>query len=216
MRVVAASSLLCALVLCGAGATTAAAQDPPPPIGPLAFDLRGSFPGFPRDPQLAASRGLDVRELPGRGLGLDAGAHLYLVKWRAITFGVGAQLTLARAKRSPPAQATALRSVTERFVAFTPQLSFNFGTGHGWSYLSGGLGPSQWSVVPDGADPGPADEQRLRVVNYGGGARWFARPHVAFTFDVRFYDIDPGPPFGDRPGSPRARMIVIGAGVSVK
>lgn len=216
MKLPAAASL-CTLALLCACATVAEAQEAPPPIGPFVFDLRGSFPGFPKEPALAASRGLDVRELPGRGLGLDAAAHVYLVRWRAMTIGVGAQLTLARATSSPPGQAPGLlRPVTSRFVAFTPQLSFNFGTGDGWSYVSGGLGPSQWSIIPGGADPGPADEERLRVVNYGGGARWFARPHLAFTFDVRFYDIDPGPPHFDRPGSPRSRMIVIGAGISVK
>lgn len=216
MRFSAAMSV-CALVALCACAAEAAAQDAPPPIGPVVFDVRGSFPGFPQEPQLAASRGIDARELPGRGLGADAAAHLYLLRWKAMTIGVGAQLTLARARYAPPAQAEGvLRPVTARFTALTPQLSFNFGSGNGWSYVSGGLGPSKWTIVPDGAAAGPADEQRLRVVNYGGGARWFARPHLAFTFDVRFYDIDPGPPSATLPGSPRSRMIIMGAGISVK
>jgi hypothetical protein len=106
--------------------------------------------------------------------------------------------------------------VTETFTSFTPQLSLNFGTGHGWSYLSGGIGPARWSIVPDGAEPSPADEEQLRAINYGGGARWFARPRLAFTVDFRFHQIDPGTPVLGRAGSPRLTFIAIGAGVSLK
>lgn len=196
----------------------ARAQDPPPPIGPVALDLRGTFPQFPRDPLLAESRSLSTQSLPGRGIGLDAGAHVYLLTWKAITFGVGGQVTLGRARATPPTgdgQAVGA-AVTERFTSLAPQLSFNFGTGDGWSYISGGIGRSIWSVVPDGADPTAADEERLQTINYGGGARWFARPHLAFTFDVRFYAINPGMSRAGVPGSPRTTLLIIGAGISVK
>ena len=83
------------------------------------------------------------------------------------------------------------RAVTSWFTAFTPQLSFNFGNGDGWSYISGGIGRGVWSTVPDAQQPLPADEERLTTINYGAGARWFAKPHVAFTFDVRFHEIYP-------------------------
>ncbi len=95
-------------------------------------------------------------------------------------------------------------------------MSFNFGTGDGWSYISGGIGTSVWSTVPNGQPPLPGDEERLRTINYGGGARWFAKSHLAFTIDIRFHDIDPGTPQGGLPGSPRATIFIIGAGVSVK
>ncbi len=194
------------------------AQEPPPPIPHVVLDLRGSMPKFTQEPELAASRGLQVSELPGRGLGADAGLHLYLFKWKAMTLGVGAQLTLARAATSSQGTGStpAIRGVTERFTAFTPQISFNFGDGDGWSYISGGLGPSQRTLVPDGSGITEADEQRLRSVNYGGGGRWFIRSHLAFTFDVRFHDIDPGASFFGLPGAPRSRMLIIGAGLSVK
>ena len=70
--------------------------------------------------------------------------------------------------------------------------------------------------MPDAQQPLPADEERLTTINYGAGARWFARPHVAFTFDVRFHEIYPGTPQGGLPGSPRMNMLIIGAGVSLK
>lgn len=173
---------------------------------------------FPDDPQLAESRALNLRELPGAGLGVHAGAHVYVLRWRALTIGLGGSLTLARS-HSAATQLSAVetgRAVTERFTHVAPELSFNFGTGHGWSYISGGIGPGVWSVVPDGQPPAPGDEERLQTINYGGGARWFAKPHLAFSFDVRFYAINPGTPRGALPGSPRHTLLILGAGISVK
>jgi hypothetical protein len=79
------------------GSGPAFAQDPPPPIGPFAVDIRGSFPGTPDDVALAASRGMDDSELPGRGPGLEIGAHVYPLRWKAMTIGLGAQIFLVRA-----------------------------------------------------------------------------------------------------------------------
>ena len=204
-----------ALVLVCLTAERAAAQEERPRIGPFVIDVRGSFPFFPNDQQLADSRGLTLEELPARGIGLDFGAHLYFFRWNIVTFGVGGQLTLARASSSPQ-PALELRGATERLVTGGPQISFNFGTGDGWSYISGGIGASQWSLIPDGQEAGPGDVEKLYTINYGGGARWFARPHLAFTFDVRFHAIDPGTPAGGFPGSPRTTLLVLSAGFSVK
>jgi hypothetical protein len=196
----------------------AGAQDPPPSIGPFVVDLRGVFPMFPDDPQLAASRGLTQEQLPGRGLGVDIGAHLYVIRWRAVTIGIGGELIMARARRTFDAEAglTPPGPVTEHFTSVASQISFNFGTGAGWSYLSGGIGRSVWSVVPDGQASRPADEERLPTINYGGGARWFAKKHLAFSVDVRFYAISPGLAELGYPGSPHTTLIVMGGGISVK
>src|SRR6266498_3922683 len=97
-------------------AASSAAQEPPPRIGPIVIDLHGTVPRFPDDdPGLAESRGLSVSELPGTGLGLQAGVHLYFFRWRAITFGIGGETVSARAKQIPPAAAIGLRPVTEGF-----------------------------------------------------------------------------------------------------
>lgn len=197
-------------------APRARAQEPPPRIPIFVIDLHGTVPRFPLDPQLADSRGMALAELPGVGLGFQVGVTFYPIKWRAITFGLGGELAAGRARRQPAAGETGVRSSTEEFVSAAPQLSFNFGTGHGWSYLSGGIGQSVWSLVPEGQDPFPSDTDRLKTINYGGGARWFAKTHVAFSFDVRFYAINPGTPYFGFPGSPRTTLLVIGAGVSVK
>lgn len=205
-----------------AAASPSFAQEPPPKIGPFVFDLHATVPHFPDEQGLADSRGMQLSELPGVGLGVQVGAHVYVFKWKAVTVGLGGEYAASRAKSTPPAGADAsLRPATETLNTIAPQLSLNFGTGHGWSYISGGIGVSTWSVVPQGQDPLTADTDRVRTVNYGGGARWFAKPHLAFSFDVRFYQIDPGTPSVEPsgtvlPGAPRTTLLIIGAGVSVK
>jgi hypothetical protein len=199
--------------------TPAAPQDPPPKIGPFVVDLHGTIPRFSDEGQLAESRGLTTRELPGTGLGAHAAFNVYMFKWKAVTFGLGVDGTFARAHKSAePVNATqTTRAVTERFWHAAPDLSFNFGSGNGWSYLSGGIGSSQWSVVPDGEEPTPADTERLRTINYGGGARWFSKRHIAFSLDVRFYAIDPGTAgYLGRPGGPRTTLLFMGGGISIK
>ena len=212
---------LTALLLIGAALlipSRVRAQEPPPKIGPFAFDVHGTVPHFPNDTQLMNSRELLTREMPGVGLGLHLSANVYLYKWKALTFGLGGDAAVARAHHGSELIAvdTVGRAVTERFTYVAPELSFNFGTGDGWSYLSGGIGRSQWSIVPDGAAPLNADRERHETINYGGGARWFARPHLAFSVDARFYAIYPGSPDGTRPGSPRTTLLIVGAGISVK
>lgn len=201
------------------------AQEATPRLPVLVVDLHGTFPAFPQDSRLAASRGLNEVELPGRGLGVDVGVHLYPLKWRAVTLGIGGNIMAGRSNAAPSASSLAaaaaaglptLRDVAERFTVVAPQISLNFGSGNGWSYLSGGLGRSTWSIVPEGQPEGLADQQSLKTLNYGGGARWFAKKRLAFSLDVRFYAVNPGLPQGEFPGSPRTTLLVIGAGVSLK
>jgi hypothetical protein len=130
-----------------------------------------------------------------------------------VTVGLGAQVTVLRSRSEAE---TPLQSVTAHFTSLAPQLSLNFGTGDGWSYISGGIGVSRWSIVPDGGQPQTADETWVRTFTYGAGARWFAKPHLAFHFDVRVHQIEPGPAQLTLPGSPRMNLLIISAGVSVK
>jgi len=207
--------LLCAFV---SGARSLRAQDPPPRIPWFVVDAHATVPRFPsNDTALADSRDLEASELPGRGWGAQVGLHIYPLRWRVITFGVGGEVAVGRATKTPNVDTTvALRSAREVFRTIAPQLSFNFGNGNGWSYLSGGLGRSTWAIVPEGQENHPPDSEPLKTINYGGGARWFIKPRLAFSFDVRFYAINPGTPFGVLPGSPRTTLMAIGAGVSVK
>jgi hypothetical protein len=216
-----AALVIAAVSLVFAG-RAAYAQDPPP-LPRVVLDLQGLMPVFPNDSQQLAdsrpadqTRALTIPELPGAGLGGRAGVHLYLFKYRAITFGVGGEVALGHSSSTPAATSTGLVPVDERLSTGDGQISVNFGTGHGWSYLSGGAGRSRWSLHPSGAAQTAADTGSLPTVNYGGGARWFAKKHLAFSLDVRIYEIQPGSSFAGRPGSPRTRLLTIGAGVSLK
>ena len=224
----ATSASVFALVLLGAAAPSVA-QEPPPRIGPLAFDFHITVPNFPTENVLLAqSRGLQISQLPGSGLGIQTSAHVYVLKVKVVTVGLGAEFAASRARKVPDtAQTTTTTPTTpttttplsteERFSTFSPQLSLNFGTGHGWSYLSGGIGLSNWALVPDGAEISAADSESLRTLNYGGGARWFAKKHLAFSFDVRFYRVHAGSLFeGQSVAAPPATLMIIGAGISVK
>ena len=216
-----------AVVLTGASAF---AQDPPLPR--VVADVHGIVPTFPNDSaQLAASRfvadqnrSLLVTELPGAGLGGRAGVTVYLFRWKRITLGVGGEALVARSSSSPAVSmvtnadgsTTTLLAVNERLTSADGQVSFNFGTAHGWSYISGGVGRSHWSIVPAGGAQTAPDTESLPTTNYGGGAHWSIKRHLGFSLDVRVYEIQNGAPTAFGPGSPRTRLFVVGAGVFLK
>ena len=203
------------ILLLMTAATSAAAQDPGP-IGPFVIDLRGSFVSVGQNALLAANRGLGPAQLAGSGLGLDIGGHVYLFRWRSITFGVGASALFMSTSRTPGQDDPDPDGppVNTRFRALSPQLSFNFGDGDGWSYLSGGLGTSRMSVFVEQDTEPP--QRRAGTLNYGGGARWFARPGLAFSFDLRLFAISPLEQTDTEPGSPRMTRVAINVGVSIK
>ena len=203
------------LLLLMTAVTPAAAQDPGP-IGPFVIDVRGSFVSVGQDPELAVNRGFSPAQLAGSGLGLDIGGHVYLFRWRSTTFGVGASALFTSPSRSPGLDDPDPNgpTVKTRFTALSPQLSFNFGDGDGWSYLSGGLGRSRMSIfVDDGAEP---EQRHAGTLNYGGGARWFIKPSLAFSFDVRVFAISPLAQTDTEPGSPRMTRMAFNVGVSIK
>jgi hypothetical protein len=213
MRAFAVSLFILTALAC---APPARAQDPPPRIGPFVLDLHGTFPSFPEDQVLADSRGMTLAELPGSGLGVQVGIHVYPVRWKAITIGLGGEYASSRARQAPADGVIGVRSAEERLTSVTPQISFNFGTGHGWSYLSAGYGRSTWALVPQGQEAYPPDSDGVKTINYGGGARWFAKAHVGISFDVRFYAINPGSSAFAFPQRLRNTLMVVGAGISVK
>lgn len=201
-------------------ATPVSAQQPPARVPPFVIDLQGAIAQLGASQSLADSRlGISSQtQLPSSGLGLHAAAHLYPVRWRAVIVGIGGEVTMARGSGTAIAisGSTPLPSVNERLTAYSPQLTLNFAGKNGWSYIGGGLGRAVWSVIPDGFPALPADDEGRKLISYGGGARWFARRRVGFSVDVRFYAMNPGQPLGDLPASPRATLLVINAGVSIK
>ena len=216
LRHVARIAMACVTVFAGAPVS---AVEAPPRIPAVAVDLHATVPRFPVTPAVADSRGLKSTDLPGAGLGGQLALHVYPVKWRAITLGLGGEIVVARASHTPETTGTTPQTaatVTQTFRTLGAQLSLNFGTGNGWSYLSGGIGRSNMSIVPEDREPLDSDNEVLKTINYGGGARWFAKPHLAFSFDVRFYALNPGTGSFGFPGSPRQTFMSIGAGVSLK
>lgn len=212
--------LVIAALLLSIDAATAAAQDPLPeelPIGWFAADVRVAIPRFKQDPTIAGGLGVPSTTLPTRGTGIVIGAHVYPFRLRGITFGVGGEILASRASRTQePATASGPEGPTikARLSGVSPQISFNFGRRRGWSYVSGGIGPARFTVE---REPAPlVDPARVLTINYGGGARWFAKEHVAVCFDVRFYAVRPQEATTTRPAVPRMTLLVLSVGVALK
>jgi hypothetical protein len=214
-RTIACSALLLAGGLL-AGAAPAGAQQADP-IPPFVVDVRGSFVRYGRDAELAAAYGLEAESLPSRGFGIDVGAHVYFLRWKQLTFGAGAGLLFSRGTETTAVveEGPLQPAVRTRFRAFAPQVSFNFGHRDGWSYISGGIGPARLTISPADRDDPPAGPS-LKTINYGGGARWFVRRHIAFAVDVRFYAIAPREEEDDVPGNPRMTWLAVNVGISLR
>jgi hypothetical protein len=117
---------------------------------------------------------------------------------------------VARATNTPTRRPRASsRRQASRF-GLAPAVAFNFGSGHGWSYVSAGIGAFAMVLRPEvDRTCGPL-MRVLTDLNYGGGARWFIKPHLAFSFDVRVYRSSLEARSG-RTGQPRARVLTYSA-----
>jgi len=202
-----------AAALAAASPVHAQPLDPP---GPFVVDARGALPRFKESGFTAGELGVPAVSLPTLGVGFDVGAHWYPLRARNVTLGVGASFLWGRGRQTPtddegePTGPT----IETRLVAIAPQLSLNFGTERGWSYISGGIGQS---VYDTRLAETPADNsRRVRTINYGGGARWLARPHLAFSLDLRFYAMGPQEATDTVAATERITLMVFSAGVSFK
>lgn len=168
-----AAIIVAAGVLSGA---PVAAQTAPP--GPWIIDLRGAttslptaasfFPGLPADTLV-----------PARGFGFDVGAHVYLLTLGPSRVGVGANYVRTRGTA---------QGVASTLQTLAPQVSFNFGTNRGWSYLGAGIGRASLRMtVNRGSGDLTSESGGTSAINVGGGARWFLARHLAVGFDVRFH-----------------------------
>jgi hypothetical protein len=210
-------------------AVPAAAQGPPVgPPGPFVVDLRLATSGLPTDvgfyPPVTAPIAV-----ASRGFGGDIGAHMYAFRLGAARLGFGASFFRVEGRGDAPTASTGTTTPLESddvvetvetsatLTSVLPQVSFNFGTRDGWSYISGGLGFSQ---VRTTADPAPGDTTRdsdwTSVLHVGGGARWFIRQRLAVGFDFRIHRLSSRGGSGDAPGSPGALFTSLSAGVSIR
>jgi len=204
------------VALLGLAPAAAVAQPlPRDPLSPYVVDVRGAIPFLGQSEQTAASLGVAPTQLPGRGLGVAAGAHVYPIRRRGWAIGVGGEWLFSRGSFDlvPVDEATPVRTIARRFESLSGQLSLNFGHRNGWSYLSGGAGPL---VFDTWEQPGSPDGARAMTLNYGGGGRWFTRPRLAFTFDVRFYATRPAEPTEVVGARGKQTVMVITVGVSIR
>lgn len=212
-------SAAAALLIGAAGRT--AAQDIAPedqPIGKFAADVRGVFPNFKQDPNIAAGIGVTALNLPTRALGFVLGAHWYPARLGLITLGVGGEVMMAGRNRtlaSATPDAAPGPTVLSRISALSPQVSFNFGKRQGWSYISGGIGRSSFTAQRQDA-PLPSQESGSRTINYGGGARWFSKTRIALSVDLRFYAINPQEKTAARPAFSRMTLVAFSVGAAFK
>jgi hypothetical protein len=164
----------------------------PGPPGPFVLDIRGATSGLP------AGIGLypdleDEFTVPSRGFGIDVGGHVYFLSLGPARLGVGVNFLSVRGTTAD-ARAT--------LQVISPQLSFNFGTGDGWSYLSAGVGTARMKAGASASS---------QAINAGGGARWFVTRHRAVGFDIRMVKIAAD---GDTMGA--STQLVASVGLSVK
>ncbi|MEZ5318825.1 MAG: hypothetical protein R2752_15605 [Vicinamibacterales bacterium] len=208
-----------ALVLIAASAAPASAQLVPGRIPPVVFDVRGFWPGLGQDPVTASDLDLLATDLPSRGLGAVTGVHVYPIRRGRFALGAGGELIVARGNRDPivveGSEAPVGPTVHQRLQGFSAQVSLNFGNEDGWSYLTGGMGPMRFGTYTGDTAPAEAAPSKS-TINLGGGARWFFKRHLAFTFDVRFYLTRPEVRTELYPGRGRSRLLVLSAGIAIK
>lgn len=142
----------------------------PGPPGPFVVDVRGATSSIPTSVGLYPTVP-EGGSVPARGFGYDVGGHVYLFNLGPARLGFGANLIGVRGTAT---DATATMQIA------APQLSFNFGTSDGWSYLSLGAGIARVKGVAKASSS---------AINVGGGARWFIRRHIGVGFDVRVHKI---------------------------
>jgi opacity protein-like surface antigen len=196
----------------------AGAQTEPGPPGPYVLDLRGAMLTVPNAAEFYPGLPLEAT-IPGRAFGLDVGAHV--LPWQRGTsrVGLGANMTFVRGVVGPP-------DVSLTALVLAPQISLNFGSRDGWSYIGAGYGPGRIRtrvaepVIVDETDgvitttigPETAETGTVGTLNLGGGARWFVTSRLAVGFDVRFYR------FGGSSalGSPATSRLALSVGMSVR
>jgi len=167
-------------------------------------------------------------ELPGRNWGFSTGATVYPFRLGIITFGAGASViagkgsgqSLTITSGSGSNATTRITPVVHTGItSLAPQLSINFGRKLGWSYLSAGLGVSKVTSRADAVGSTPAievPEAWNSALNFGGGARWFMKPHLGAGFDVRFVKLASRSATATLPAAKRTQVWNISAGISIQ
>ena len=188
------------------------------PLPPIVVDLRGFYSGLGRDLVTADDLLVLPDDMPGRALGAVAGVHVYPLRGRSMSLGLGGEAVFARAGAQTTPEdddETLLPAVNQRLRGLSGMMSLNFGSRDGWSYVSAGMGPLSFATYTGDTPPADAPPSQM-TINFGAGARWFAWRRIAFAVDVRFYQTRPEVPSGSYGGRQRASIRVLSAGISVR
>jgi hypothetical protein len=218
------------VVLAIAALTPAAASAQVSVPGPYVIDLRGAMSGAPGDVSFYPPVPTTMR-VPQRAFGFGAGAHVYPFRLGLARLGIGVDVLRARGVAdTDPAVSTSSSTSSSSATADTPagtfhaamtvttvapQLSFNFGAREGWSYLSAGYGTAATHAEVNlpaaaGGRETASRGRRTAAVNYGGGARWFLREHLAVGFDIRFHHL------GTNDDLPTKQIVNLSVGMSLR
>jgi hypothetical protein len=186
------------------------------PIPPFVVDVRGFYAPLGTDEITAAALAIDPDDLPTRGLGGAVGVTIYPIRRTNFALGLGGEGLLAWGKSQPTDAAGDPLGlpIRRRLQSLSGQLSFNFGHRDGWSYISAGMGPLVFETYA-GDTPPPTASNDL-TLNFGGGARWFTSRHLAFCFDLRFYETKPAVTTLTTPGRERKRLFILSVGAAFK
>jgi hypothetical protein len=212
--------LLFSGLVCLAIAVPADAQQKEP-IPPFTADIRGAFARHKAEPSVATDLGVAAANLPSRSLGLVGGVHVYPLRSKRITLGLGGNVVIARGSAAldivdaTTMATTKSPTVRRHFTAFSPEISLNFGHRNGWSYISGGLlGRSK--LYLDRADAPAGTSSYRKTLNYGGGARWFTTDHIALSVDFRWYSVAEQAAAAGVIAQPRTTLLVLSGGLAIK
>jgi hypothetical protein len=200
----------------------------PGPLGPFALDVRGLTMAVPGDPTFFPPVPSGTA-LPSRGFGLELGGHVYLMRAAGGRLGIGGEIVRLSTGTSPPTPAASPTSVPpprtipdveSTVTIMSPQVSLNFGSATGWSYVSAGYGFAEVRTTTSGVpmvDAATRESGRVRNINVGGGARWFFREHVGFSFDIRLHMLGTGAATEDPlDRTPGTRLIAAAVGISLR
>ena len=196
------------LLLVLVAASVASAQVEPGPPGPWVVDLRGVTVPLPSDsrflPGLASGT-----VVPGRAFGFDVGARWFGKALGPARIAVGVDATWAR---GTTVESRTSPRVLETFVRVTPDVSFNFGTRNGWSYLSlgGGVARVAGRIERAGVTTALESSGAVPEVHGGAGARWFMSDHLAVGFDLRLHQLFAGS------HTPPSSRFAVSAGLSLR
>lgn len=208
------------------------AQEPGPP-GPYVVDLHAAITMLPQDPAFFPTFPSGTA-IPTRSLGLDLGAHVYPLSIGPARLGIGVSLLRVGGSASPERPSSSSTSaaaapprpdVDTSVTAIAPQLSLNFGSADGWSYVSAGIGQAHVETRTSAFSAGSGTSavvrpersvsmRSLRSLNVGGGARWFTRTRLAFSFDIRVHLVAAGS--REERSTPPTTVVAVAGGISVR